>query len=155
MFRLEYPPYAYIEDGEPIGSEVALMYLFAERYGYKFNLSQAFTIQDQIDCLKNKTFDIAGGLLPILDEYKNDVDFSNVFHATEAGIIVRYGNHIEFGNSIYDSIKDFNGEKLGTLSAYGELSKSLFEKSTIIYKDTFNELYVELFAEKTRRNNYR
>ena len=148
LFRLEYPPYAYIEDGEPTGSELALMYLFAERYGYKFNLSQAFTIQDQIDCLKNKIFDIAGGLLPILDEYKNDVDFSNVFHPTEAGIIVRYGNHIEFRNSIYDSIKDFNGEKLGTLSAYGELSKSLFEKSTIIYKDTFNELYVELFAEK-------
>ena len=33
-------------------------------------MTQAFTIQDQIDCLKNKTIDIAGGLLPILDEYK-------------------------------------------------------------------------------------
>ena len=60
-----------------------------------------------------------------------------VVHPTFTGILIRYGNHIEFENSVYDSIKDFNGESLGTLSQYGELSKSLFDKSTIIYKNCF------------------
>ena len=46
MFRLEYPPYAYIEDGEAIGSEVGLMYEFANLYTYRVNLSQSFTIQE-------------------------------------------------------------------------------------------------------------
>ena len=148
MYRLEYPPYAYIEDGEPIGSEVNLMYLFTNLYGYRVNLSQAFTIQEQIEGLKNKTIDIAGGLLPILDEYQNDVSYSNVFHPSVSGMIIRYGNHIEFDTVFYDSIKDFDGESLGTLAVYSELTESLFQDSTIIYKDTFYELYIELLAER-------
>jgi polar amino acid transport system substrate-binding protein len=148
MFRLEFPPYAYIENDEYIGSEVGFMYAFTNLYGYKVNMTQAFTIQDQIDCLKNKTIDIAGGLLPILDEYRNDVAFSNPFHPTTSGMIIRYGNHIDFGNSIYDSIKDFNGETLGTLHIYSELTKSFFPDSKIIYKDNFYELYIELLAER-------
>ena len=148
MYRLEYPPYAYIEDGEPIGSEVGLMYHFTNLYGYRVNLSQAFTIQEQIDCLKNKTIDIAGGLLPILDEYQNDVNYSKVFHPSETGMIIRFGNHIEFENSIYDSIKDFDGESLGTLTIYSGLAESLFPDSEIILRDTFYELYIELLAER-------
>ena len=148
MYRLELPPYAYIEDGDPIGSEVGFIYYFTNEYGYRVNLSQSFTIQDQIDCLKNKTIDIAGGLLPILDEYKNDVSFSNVFHPSRPGMIIRYANHIEFDTVIYDSIKDFNGQSLGTLVVYSELTKSLFKDSEIICKDTFYELYIELLAER-------
>lgn len=148
MFRLEFPPYAYIENDEFIGSEVGFIYHFTNLYGYKVNLTQAFTIQDQINCLKNKTIDIAGGLLPILDEYRNDVSFSNVFHPSGSGMIIRYGNHIDFLNLFYDSIKDFNGEALGTLTVYSELTKSFFPDSEIIYKDTFYELYIELLAER-------
>ena len=148
MYRLEFPPYAYIEDGDPIGSEVGFIYHFTNEYGYRVNLSQSFTIQDQIDCLKNKTIDIAGGLLPILDEYKNDVSFSNVFHPSRPGMIIRYANHIEFDTVFYDSIKDFNGQSLGTLVVYSELTKSLFKDSEIICKDTFYELYIELLAER-------
>ena len=148
MYRLEFPPYAYIEDGEPIGTEVGFIYHFTNVYGYRVNLSRGFSIQEQIDCLKNKTIDIAGGFLPILDEYKNDVSFSNVFHPSMPGMIIRYGNHIEFETIIYDSIKDFNGQSLGTLAVYSELTKSLFKDSEIIYKDTFYELYIELLAER-------
>lgn len=148
MYRLEFPPYAYIEDGEPIGTEIGFIYHFTNVYGYRVNLSRGFSIQEQIDCLKNKTIDIAGGFLPILDEYKNDVSFSNVFHPSMPGMIIRYGNHIEFETIIYDSIKDFNGQSLGTLAVYSELTKSLFKDSEIIYKDTFYELYIELLAER-------
>ena len=146
MYRLEFPPYAYIEDGEPIGTEIGFIYHFTNVYGYRVNLSRGFSIQEQIDCLKNKTIDIAGGFLPILDEYKNDVSFSNVFHPSMPGMIIRYGNHIEFETIIYDSIKDFNGQSLGTLAVYSELTKSSFKDSEIIYKDTFYELYIELLA---------
>ena len=148
MYRLEFPPYAYIEEGEAIGSEVALMYNFTDLHGYRVNLSQAFTIQEQIDCLKNKTIDIAGGLLPILEEYQNDVSYSNVFHPSKTGMIVRYGNHIEFETTIYDSIKDFDGESLGALAVYNELTESFFPDSEIINKDTYYELYIELLAER-------
>ena len=148
MYRLEFPPYAYIEDGEPIGTEIGFIYHFTNVYGYRVNLSRGFSIQEQIDCLKNKTIDIAGGFLPILDEYKNDVSFSNVFHPSMPGMIIRYGNHIEFETIIYDSIKDFNGQSLGTLAVYSELTKSLFKDTEIIYKDTFYELYIELLAER-------
>jgi polar amino acid transport system substrate-binding protein len=63
-------------------------------------------------------------------------------------MIIRYGNHIDFLNLFYDSIKDFNGEALGTLTVYSELTKSFFPDSEIIYKDTFYELYIELLAER-------
>ena len=63
-------------------------------------------------------------------------------------MIVRYGNHIEFDTVIYDSIKDFNGQSLGALAVYSELTKSLYKDSEIIYKDNFYELYIELLVER-------
>ena len=54
MYRLEFPPYAYIEDGEPIGTEIGFIYHFTNVYGYRVNLSRGFSIQEQIDCLKIK-----------------------------------------------------------------------------------------------------
>ena len=49
-------------------------------------------------------------------------------------MIIRYGNHIEFETTIYDSIKDFDRESLGTLAVYNELAD---------------------ISWKNRRNNYR
>lgn len=76
------------------------------------------------------------------------MSYSNVFHPSISGMIVRYGNHIEFITLFYDSIKDFNGQSLGTLAVYSELTKSSFKDSEIIYKDNFYDLYIELLAKR-------
>ena len=79
IYRTNIPPYSYRFKGDIIGNEISFIYASAQRYDYKINLLEAQTIQEQVDCLKNKNCDIAGGLFPILDEYKDVIVYSNIF----------------------------------------------------------------------------
>ena len=94
------------------------------------------TIQDQINCLKNKSIDIAGGFIPILDEFKNDVSYTKVFHPFISSVLIRYENSpvSATGSNIYDSMDDFNGEILGSFNEfhYINLTQSHFPKSELI-----------------------
>ena len=148
MLKLENPPYSYLEDGQPIGIEVLFIYYFAYVYGYQINLTLAETIQDQINCLKNNSIDIAGGFMPILDEFKNDVSYTKVWHSSISNILIRYENspRCANGSNIYDSVDDFNGEILGSLNElqYINLTNSHFPKSELILRDSFYDLYTEL-----------
>ena len=78
-FRLDVPPYAYKLNGDIVGGEILFIYTFAREYGYKINLIEAQTIDEQVELLKNKTCNIAGGVFPILDEYKSEIAYSNYF----------------------------------------------------------------------------
>ena len=53
-YRINIPPFAYKLNGEIIGNEKLYIYRFAEFYGYKVNFIEAETIQEIIDCLKEK-----------------------------------------------------------------------------------------------------
>jgi len=147
-FRMSIPPYSYRERGEIRGNEILFIYSFAKSYGYKINLIEAKTLQEQVDCLKNKSCDIAGGLFPILDEYKDDISYSNPFHSSISGVIIRYENSVRgnSSNKIFDMAKDYNGEILGTLSdpTYIYLLQKNYPNSEIIHSDSFYDLYAKL-----------
>ncbi len=78
-FRLDVPPYAYKLNGEKYGTEVLIVYEYSRRYGYDINFIEAQSIPEQIELLKNKTCNLAGGIFPMLNEYRKDIDYSNVF----------------------------------------------------------------------------
>jgi len=148
IYRMDIPPYSYRDKGEIRGNEILFVYSFAKTYGYKINLIEAETLQEQVDCLKNKSCDIAGGLFPILDEYKDDISYSNPFHPATSGVIIRYENSVKgnSSNKIFDKALDYNGEILGTLSepAYYNLLKKNFSNSEIVHSDNFYDIYAKL-----------
>ena len=148
IYRMRIPPYSYKENGEIRGNEILFIYEFARNYGYKINLLEAETLQEQVDCLKNKSCDIAGGLFPILDEYKADITYSNTFHPSISGVIIRYENSVKGKNSnkIFDMALDYNGEILGTLSdpTYYNLVHKNYPNSEIVHSNNFYDIYVKL-----------
>ena len=46
-----------------------------KKYGYKINLIEAKSLPEQIELLKNKTCNLAGGLFPIIDEYRSEINY--------------------------------------------------------------------------------
>lgn len=150
-YRVNIPPYAYKLNGEVLGNEITLIGGFAEKYGYKINLIELETIQEIIDCVQKKECDFGGGLFPMLDEYKDIINYSNIFHPSKSGITVRYENTVEGSEEsiIYDTIRDFNGQILGSLSDsyYYDMTKKNFPNSEIIKFDDFYDLYASLLLE--------
>ena len=148
IYRMRIPPYSYRVKGEIRGNEILFIYALAKGFGYKINLIEAETLQEQVNCLKNKSCDIAGGLFPILDEYKDDISYSNPFHPATSGVIIRYENSVKgnSSNKIFDMPKDYNGEILGTLSdpAYYNIILNSFPNSDLITSDNFYDLFAKL-----------
>ena len=149
--RINIPPYSYRLNGDIMGNEILFIYEYAKAYNYTINLLEAQSIQEQVDCLKNKSCDLAGCLFPILDEYRDEIDYSNIFHPAFSGMTIRYENTVD-GNessSIYDTIKDFDGEVLGCLpdATYYNLTKKNFPNSKIIQLDSFSDLYANLLFQ--------
>ena len=94
---------------------------------------------------------MGGGLFPILDEYKDDISYSNIFHPAMSGISFRYEN-TEKGSKakrIYDSIEDYDGDVLGSLadSSYYNLTKKIFPNSKIIQYTNFYDIFAELLLD--------
>ena len=152
-FRLDVPPYAYKLNGDIVGGEILFIYTFAQKYGYKINLIEAQTIDEQVELLKNKTCNIAGGVFPILDEYKSEIAYSNYFRRARSNMVIRYDNAIpgNTSNKIYNSIDDFDGDPLASLNVeyYQNLTKSNFPNSNITTIDNFYDIYTSLLLEET------
>ena len=150
--RLNVPPYAYKLNGEIVGTEILFIYTFARKYGYQINLIEAQSINEQIELLKNKTCNMAGGLFPIINEYRSEIAYSNVFRPSHAKMTIRYENTEDGNNSntIYNSLDDFDGEPLGSLNDnyYQNLTKSKFPNSNITSIDSFYDLYTSLLREE-------
>ena len=151
IFRVDAPPYAYKLNGEIYGTEVLVTYHFAEKYGYKINLIESGTLPDQIESLKNKTCNMAGGIFPRLKEYQNDIDYSNVFRISAYRMAIRYENTI-WGNEngvIYSTLSDFDGKPLGSLNDeyYKDLTKTNFPNSEIFTFENIYDIYTTLLLE--------
>ena len=135
LFRLKNQPYAYrLSNKDPTGLEISLLYNFAKRNDYKVNLKEADTYKDLIESLKNKSADIVGGLLPIKDDYKEEISYSDISHNSTNYVVVRYENLKESLTwyDFYESPDELNGEVLGVLknSNLKDLTKEKFPKST-------------------------
>ena len=151
IFRVDAPPYAYKLNGEIYGTEVLVTYHFADKYGYKINLIESGTLPEQIESLKNKTCNMAGGIFPRLKEYQNDIDYSNVFRISAYRMAIRYENTI-WGNEtgvIYSTLSDFDGKPLGSLNDeyYKDLTKTNFPNSEIFTFENIYDIYTTLLLE--------
>lgn len=140
------------EKGEAQGAHVEILYEFARQYGYKLNIIEVDTYDEQIEFLKNKSADIAAGYFVIRDDKKEEIDFSRSFHPGVVIYVVRYENLEESAewSGFYDSVKQFDGEKFGIFadSAYEELTEKNFPNSEFTYLNDSFELYQDLLLEK-------
>ena len=143
--------YCYKDDnGELLGPDIEVLYEFARKNGYKLNIIEVNTYDEQVDFLKNKSADIAVGNFIIRDDKRNDVDFSNPFHPAPISTVIRYENLPESVNwTIYDSIEDFDGETLGIISnsPYENITKDKFPNSKYKYYDNISSPFQDLLLE--------
>jgi ABC-type amino acid transport substrate-binding protein len=93
LLRLNTEPFSYKdENGEITGLEILMVYGFTKDKGYAVNLKGANTYPELIESIKSKSADAAGGLLPIKDEYRNEITYSAATIASPNFIVVRYEN---------------------------------------------------------------
>ena len=144
-------PYTYKDNEEIMGSEIAFLYNFAREYGYKLNLKEVNTYEDQIESLINNSSDIAAGYFIIKNDSINDINYSEFLYKSKVYIIVRYSNlpeSIEFKYP-YSSIDQFRGENIGLIdgSYYSSITNSFFPDSEIILYKSFAEIYYHLLMK--------
>ena len=149
--RFKNYPYAYKENDKLMGSEIEFLYLFAKEYGYKLNLKEVDTYEDQVESLINNSVDIAVGYFIIKDDKVNDINYSDFLYESKVYIIVRYSNlpeSMEFENP-HDSIKQFNGDNMGLLdgSFYTPITKDFFPDSKITTFASYSEIYYHLLMK--------
>ena len=144
-------PYSYVRasDNEVVGAEVEFIYKFAEEYSYNISVVKADSYEEQIKALVNKTADIALGFFVIKDN--NNITFSNKLYNGTINAVVRYGNlpESEKWTTLYSSIAEFNGEKIGLVkgSIYESLTNDTFDNSKIIEEDNVIDLLKLLLLE--------
>ena len=149
--RFKNYPYAYKENDKLMGSEIEFLYLFAKEYGYKLNLKEVDTYEDQVESLINNSADIAVGYFIIKDDKVNEINYSDFLYESKVYIIVRYSNlpeSMEFENP-HDSIKQFNGDNMGLLdgSFYTPITKDFFPDSKITTFASYSEIYYHLLMK--------
>ena len=150
--KIDSSPYCYLRqfDNAFIGVEVDLIYKFARENGYKLNFKQANSYEEQYKALKAGTADIALGYYVIKEN--NETSFSDVLYKGNISLIVRYSNLPEshIWTTLYHSIEEFNGEKLGLQSGtfFDELLTKYFPNSEIVTEDLLTSLIKLLLLEE-------
>ena len=86
--RFKNYPYAYKENNKLMGSEIEFLYLFAKEYGYKLNLKEVDTYEDQVDSLINNSADIVAGYFIIKDDKVNEINYSDFLYESKVYIIL-------------------------------------------------------------------
>jgi ABC-type amino acid transport substrate-binding protein len=153
VFRLNNEPYAYKdENGEITGIEILILYNYARENGYGVNLKGANSYDELIECIKNKSADVIGGLLTVKDEYKDILTYSDTTHMSLNFLLVRYENLKESltWHKPYESPDDLNGQVLGILkdSSMEQLTIDNFPKSKFIDKEDTFELFQALMMNE-------
>ena len=155
LFRLNTEPFSYKDENwEITGLEIFMVYDFAQADGYGLNLKGASTYPELIESLKNKSADVVGGILPIKDEYRNEITFSDPTISSPNFIVVRYENlHSLTWDEPYDSARDLEGENLGILkdSTLVELTSKYFPNYKQIEKDDSYDLFQDLIMDEYER----
>lgn len=62
--QLKHPIFSFkdkVNNNEPVGIDVEILYCFAKANGYKINMKEVNTYDEQVEMLKNGSADIAGG----------------------------------------------------------------------------------------------
>ena len=145
-----YPPFMYKdEEGELVGSIVQFLYAFCKQIGYQVDLKETSSIDELNQAIKSNSFDM---VYYFIQEGNAPTENSNIlFEEGKLIPIIRYSNHPESAKrSVYDSLEQFNGEKLGCVTGYAfeYLYKENFPDSEIkYYNNNYDCLYYLLKEE--------
>ena len=132
--QLKHPIFSFkdkVNNNEPVGIDVEILYCFAKANGYKINMKEVNTYDEQVEMLKNGSADIAGGyfLQRTESKYTDNVDFIYL-HPVLTTHLIRYENSPDSKewSSFYESWKDLDGEVLGVIpsSSFVDLTKQNF-----------------------------
>ena len=145
-------PFSFIRDGELVGILPDLMYGFANKNNYSLEIVEAENNTQYIQDIKDNKVNISIGYL-FKGTYENDdslLIIQSPIKATTVNVI-RYENSINSTTWILpNSIEDFNGWKVGSLTSQKTLLKQLFPKSTedqIKTANNINDLFTYLLLE--------
>ena len=135
-----YPPYIYKDEkGELVGSIVQFLYGFAKFIGYQVEIKETSSIDELNQAIKSNSYDIVSYFIQE-DNAPTDNSYL-LFDEGRLNPVIRFSNHPESTKwNIYDSVEQFNGEKLGSVKGYA------FE---YLYKENFPDSEIEYY-----NNNY-
>ena len=145
-------PFSFIRDGELVGILPHVMYGFANKYNYSLEIVEAQNNDQYIQDIKDNIVNISIGYL-FKGSYENDDSLLIIKSPVKVTTvnIIRYDNSIDSNIwTIPNSISDFNGWKIGSLTSQKNLLKQLFPKSTedqIATADNINDLFTRLLLE--------
>ena len=133
-----------INNNEPVGSDVELIYFFAKANKYKVNIIEVNSYEEQIEMLKEGTADIAAGNF-IQRQEKDITDYVDFIYIRPSVLLhlIRYENSQKSAtwNKFYEKEEDLNGQLLGVIpsSSFADLTKNNFQNSpTMDCTDIFN-----------------
>lgn len=150
--KIDMSPHCYLRsyDQELIGAEIDFIYRFAREYGYGLSFIYAEVDDELLDALKQKKADIALGFFAKRED--DTIDMTEVIYSSYISMLVRFLNLEESidWTTLYGSIEEFNGEKLGIVkgSFYDTLSENYFPDSDFVYGDNIFDLIEKLMLEE-------
>ena len=97
-------PFVYMYNGEPVGFEIEVLYLFCKEYGYRVNYTNGSFSTDGLSGLASERYDMVCAGLYMTDERKQSVNFSEPYMVAEVVMAV-YGEGGGFFTSVAESFE--------------------------------------------------
>lgn len=89
----DFPPFEYLENGEPVGVEIELMQAVAEKLGVTLKIEQV-DFDSIIPGIQSGKYDVGMAGITVDEKRKKNVDFSDVFFTAAQKIVVQPGSEI-------------------------------------------------------------
>ena len=126
-------PFVYMYEGNPVGFEIEVLYMFCSKYGYNVNISDV-SFASGLSGLASEKYDLVCGGLYMTDERKESVNFSDPYMSAEVVMAKYERSGIEnFMISLRDSFeKTFIREDRWKLIVKGVATTMLISVCSVI-----------------------
>ena len=152
MMIFNQAPFSFYRDGELVGVLPYSMYEFAKKYNYSLEIVESKNNSHYIQAIKDNSVNVSIAYL-----FKGTFEDDDSLLVIKSPIkpttvnVIRYDNSINSTTWILpNSIEDFNGWKVGSLTNQKTILKQLFPKSTedqIETANNINDLFTYLLLE--------
>ena len=146
-----YPPYVFKDEkGELVGSFDQFLYDFPRIFGSQVDIEETSSIDELKQAIQNEEFDIVNYF--IQDNFPTENSYI-LFDEGRLNPVIRYLNHPYSTKwNLYESIVQFDGEKLGCLNSsfFEYLYKEKFPKSEVKYYNKDYDLLYNLLRDEIK-----
>ena len=130
---VESKPMVYLHNDRCTGFEIELLTLFAQQYGYSFEIEEV-PFNSVVAGIASGKYDMASASLNITPEREESVDFSDPYSAFDTILVVRSDDKTQqTGNNL--TLADFENATIGILSgsSFDPLTKERFPNAQRLY----------------------